>query len=257
LNKERKAHRHADSILHVSEGCALTYMNDLNISSRENIHVITNGFERNQKMIETPDSDTLSFCYTGSYYPNGKRNMRMLFSVISKCVTQGLISVGRIKIHCAGRNVSFLKSQAEEYGLGIVEIGGLVSRREARKIQQKSDMLIVLTWNEEEEQGLITGKFYEYLAMRKPIIALVSGDLPNAEISAMIDDLGVGISCEEANEEQDAKKLMEYLLMQYRRRIKGQELLYDVVAENVNKYDYENLTKHLESICYSLISDQY
>ena len=254
LNKEQKAYKYADSILHVSKGTADTFAKDLNVSRLDKIHVIANGFERKQLIYEKPDSDVLSFSYTGSLYPNGKRSMKLIFVAIADCIKQGLINEGKIRILCAGRNIEILKEQSETYGINVVEICGFVPRQRAQQIQQDSDILIVLTWNEEKGQGIITGKFYEYLSLKKPIIALVSGNLPSAEISSMINDLQVGLSCEEANERTDVDKLKKYILMQYQRKQKGQDLLYKAVDDEVRKYDYVNLTKRLESICNDLVS---
>ena len=44
----------------------------------------------------------------------------------------------------------------------------------------------------------LTGKFYEALQQKKPIVALVDGDKPKSELKTLIDQYRLGICYEEA-----------------------------------------------------------
>ena len=54
----------------------------------------------------------------------------------------------------------------------IIKIHGQVSHEDALKRQKKSQLLLLLNWNDPKEKGVFTGKIFEYLSAQRPIIAL-------------------------------------------------------------------------------------
>jgi len=56
---------------------------------------------------------------------------------------------------------------------GLVEVIGLVGRRQALAYQHVADALLLVDHPRRERASNVPGKCYEYLAMRKPILALV------------------------------------------------------------------------------------
>ena len=76
-----------------------------------------------------------------------------------------------------GYDEGWLERDVERYGLqDIVNVHGLVPREKALKKQREAQILLLLTWNDPTERGVYTGKVFEYLAARRPILSMgISG----------------------------------------------------------------------------------
>ena len=62
---------------------------------------------------------------------------------------------------------------AERFGItNRVSVHPQITHAEALKEQSTSDVLLLMQWNDPKEQGNIPGKFFEYLAARRPILIL-------------------------------------------------------------------------------------
>ena len=73
----------------------------------------------------------------------------------------------------AGKEGDLFLSQAAEYNLhSYVVDHGQLSRLDALRLQQESDICLLATWNTSFEQGALTGKIFEYFMFKKPILAM-------------------------------------------------------------------------------------
>ena len=54
----------------------------------------------------------------------------------------------------------------------IVKIGGKISHEEVLKKQLESDVLLLISWDNEKEKMFIPGKIYEYFALQKPVFSI-------------------------------------------------------------------------------------
>ncbi|MDD2476667.1 MAG: hypothetical protein PHI32_12245 [Dysgonamonadaceae bacterium] len=219
-----------------------------NDKHKKKINVIHNGYEVNPISFSLEKSDyVLRICYTGALY-SGQRDMSLLFETISELINDGKIETEKIEVHYAGRESAELLSQAAPYSLNCIVDHGFIPREDALALQYSSDILLVLSWNTQKDQGILPGKFYEYLAARKPIISIISGDLPNAELSSMVRDISLGIACEYASKQNDIELLKKYILKCYQCRINGEKIPLDPNKEMVEEYRYDNLTRKLEEL---------
>jgi len=251
LRIEKRAHKKSNATFQVSKGTMDDYVNDFKNIELENLHIITNGYEKVNKSLKNFSSEKLIFSYTGSLYSGGKRSFKILSEVIKQCAEEGTIDIDKVIIKYAGNSTEELNKQIKEFGIDIFENYGSVSRERAIEIQNESDILILLTWNTKNEKGVITGKFYEYLIAHKPIICLISGNEPNSELSLLIRETNVGISCEEINYNLEFKMLKNYLIGQYNNKMLYGSVKYEGNNKEIDKYDYKNIVDKVESICKS------
>ena len=106
--------------------------------------------------------------YTGALYA-GRRDPTPLFSAISSCVELR----ESVSIEFYGSKSDFLEDLIERFDLrGVVKFGGTLSRSEAIAQQSSADVLLLLTWNDPRENGILTGKLFEYIGARKPILLI-------------------------------------------------------------------------------------
>ncbi|MBR0535322.1 MAG: glycosyltransferase [Clostridia bacterium] len=235
--------KHADKIVCVSKGIADGIVAEIPHSGKT-IEIITNGYDKDdvtENSIQVNfDKSKINFVYTGALY-HGKRCVNMLASVLKKLIDDGRIQPDSFAFHYAGADFPELISQLSEYGLQETAVDhGFVSREESIALQKNGSALLLLTWNEKNYQGVVPGKLFEYMSMGNvPIIALVTGDVVNSEVTVFVREAGAGCACEEAAP-PDMKALEAFV-----------EKLFSGEASqqcSTDKFDYKNISKRYSDI---------
>lgn len=79
----------------------------------------------------------------------------------------------QIEVFFYGPPEDWMKQEIEKYDLkGIIFDCGLVSRDIALLKQKESQLLLILQWDHPSEIGVYTGKLFDYLAAKRPILAI-------------------------------------------------------------------------------------
>lgn len=134
--------------------------------------VILNGFDAADFPIQRPDDvdddDVLRIVYTGLIY-QGQRDPTPLFKAMA------LLDPGyrrRVRVHFYGRMLPEVMVLARRFGIeDMVRCFDPVPYMESLKLQRGADVLLLLLWNDPREHGVFTGKLFEYLGARRPILA--------------------------------------------------------------------------------------
>lgn len=207
------------------------------------IYTIENGFEPLENAECRKTDGDLKIGYTGSLY-NGLRKIDVLFQVIQQIEEEEKIKLP-IKFYYCGTDGDEIKKKAKMYQVENHVINyGVLPKEKSLELQENCDVLCVLSWNTKHEKGVLTGKFAEYIRLRKPILTIVSGDIPNSELSARNDKLAVGFSFEYIRED-DFLKLRVWLTDMMDRKAKG--LKMPTISENeAQPYSYPEIVKKLE-----------
>lgn len=238
----RRVSKKADVITAVSQGC----LEGLLFEEHPNRVILTNGYDRQDiEHIAYSEATKLTFSYLGTIYPN-YRDLTPLFKVVDELIREDAISTDGLKIFYAGRAAKEFEKQVNLFPLEeIIEISAPIQRYEALKRQLESQILVLASWNNQGNEGVISGKFLEYMMMDRPILALVSGTLPNSQIKEMITAGNLGFCYEEANKEEDEVLLKEYILKQYKCFKEKQSLAFNPDKSFVEQFDYRNIAKQL------------
>jgi glycosyltransferase involved in cell wall biosynthesis len=153
------------------------------------VFTIPNGFDPEEISQETP-TPPFTITYTGQLYW-GKRDPKLLFQALQELIAENKIARQDIRIHFYGPEVYWLDQETQHYGLeGIVRQFGPVSREEAVSKQRTSQILLLLRWDNPDEVGVYTGKLFEYLAAKRPILALGG---PEGVVSDLLAETGAGV----------------------------------------------------------------
>ena len=123
---------------------------------------------------------------------------------------------------------------------------GYVSRAEAARIQCASDVFLVLSWNLKDSQGILTGKFYEGIRAKKPILSIISGDLPGSELYVLNEKYHYGFCYEDCRGEEQFSRLCDYLEKVYNEKLRYGSVRYQVNPELEAAFRYDHLAQQLE-----------
>jgi glycosyltransferase involved in cell wall biosynthesis len=170
---ERILLHRADALTTVSEGLATR----LGARHSRHVTVIRNG-------VDLEDIDALDpspvwpadglfrVVYTGTIYASGQ-DPSPLFRAIREMLEVGEPHIGRLRLVFAGKFQSDLERKLAKAGLaGIAELPGFVTRAQALRMQRDAGALLFLPFVSPVQDGILTGKLFEYLASGTPIISV-------------------------------------------------------------------------------------
>lgn len=142
------------------------------VHSDKKIFCITNGFDKDDfSKVSTKLTNKFTITYTGTLY-NGKRDPSLLFEVVEKLINDRRIEGDLIELRFFGSKEHWLFEEIKRFNLqDIVHVYPSVSREESLKMQKESQILLLLLWNNKDEENILPGKVFEYLGARRPIIA--------------------------------------------------------------------------------------
>lgn len=242
--------KHADCITGISKGICKRVPRKY----RGKVHCLTNGFDWSDRADVKGDRicpSEMVFTYTGSMY-GGIRDLSVFFEAVRELVQKGEMLEERLSFHYAGNRPAFeiFKSQAEPFGLADrCVMHGKLSRKEALELQQGSDILLVASYDyKTQEGGVITGKVYEYMAAKRPVISIMMGDIEHSELTGIVEKTNVGVAYEASSHESDYIKLREYIKKQYQSFVDTGKTQYEPNQKELRKYDYRYLCKRLIKI---------
>ena len=139
--------------------------------------VVLNGFDPSDypQQGNAPAGDGfVTILYTGVIYP-GRQDPSPLFDALQRL---GDLA-SEVKILFYGSYLGIVRELAAQYGVEhLVEVNPPVPYRESLRMQSEADALLLLLWNDQAERGVYTGKLFEYVGARRPILAVgVGGDV--------------------------------------------------------------------------------
>lgn len=250
--------KNADYVTTVSQGCAEMLIDEAKAYGQDlsgKMHVISNGYDaadREKISGFQPQKDKLIFSYCGTIYRSGgkiKNDVSALFEVISNLIHTGIIDRKRIEVRYAGRDADLFGSFAEKYGVPeLVKYYGRISRDESLKLQRESDVALVPVWNNKNEKGILSGKFFETLLTQRNVLCIVTGDAPGSELASLVRELHCGFAYEEVNGDKTGiPELEKWISDIYQEKIADGEVKYhNCCAEE--PYSHQFLAKKFERL---------
>jgi hypothetical protein len=233
--------RSADLLTTISQPLALK----LQALHGDRVAVVRNGFQpvRDAGVIEFPEKFTIS--YTGTIYA-GKQDPNKVLAALSSLIGAGLIGRDCVALNFYGRYDSALQEAIVSHGLVEVAIQqGTLPRAEIRRRQRSSHLLLLLQWEDPDEQGIFPLKFYEYLDSKRPILA--TGGAGSREIADILRETGAGVAV------VGPSKIEQALLAAYEDYLVNGVPAYGGIPEAIAKYSYagcaRQLAEYLEYVC--------
>lgn len=157
----------------------------------QKLYCVTNGFDselfKKYEEIEPAQGDRLIITHAGSLY--GSRNPIALFEAMALAIAAGRIPKEGIRLNLLGSYVRDwgLPEKMDELTLGsVVNLLAAVPHRECLMSMAASHVLLVI---QPESIIQVPAKLYEYMALRRPILALA----PEGAVGDLIREGNLGI----------------------------------------------------------------
>jgi glycosyltransferase involved in cell wall biosynthesis len=238
---ERKTLRDADALVSVSDPWADRLRE---VYPDKSVFSITNGFDADD-FRPKPEALTPNFTitYTGRLY-QGKRNPTPLFEAIHELIQEGVMDRKVVRVRFYGSIEPWLPALVQSFGLeDVVEIAGSVSRDEALRRQRESQALLMLCWSDLRETGQHTGKVFEYLGARRPVLA-VGGS--RGVVSDLLEETRTGVH---ARAKDELKDTLRTWYAEYRQTGR---ILYRGDERKVHAYTHEEMAAKFADVLESV-----
>lgn len=188
LAMEQEVFKYADAITIVSP----TWKKDLESIGAKNVSVLPWGYDQDDFEIlkNIPDE---KFTITHIGILGSDRNPRVLLRAI-KIVAAALPDfLSDLQLQLVGLVDTEIKNDVKAAGLqGNVVFTGTVNRTEALQMANNSQVLLLVLNQQDNAEGRVPGKFFEYLGARKPILCLGP---KQSDVSAMLTKTKSGHNC--------------------------------------------------------------
>ncbi|QED36848.1 glycosyltransferase family 4 protein [Antarcticibacterium arcticum] len=209
---------------------------EFELITRVPITVITNGFD-----IDRPTSQVLDKTFTISHIGSllSGRNPQNLWNVLHELVEENPDFANDLRLKLVGAVSEEVLDSIKNSGLekNLDQIG-YVAHREALMLQNRAQVLLLIEIDSVETRGIIPGKLFEYLASKRPILALGP---EKWDVERILYETGSGNFFN-----YSAKDELKYRIMAYYKLYK-QDLLSSE-SKNIEKYSRRSLTGKLADL---------
>jgi len=235
---DRRTLKEADAVVTISRPLA-EQLKSFHISLWDRTHVITNGFDPDDFSDLTPSpAGKFVITYTGSVY-GGARDPSLLFEAVSALIREKEIDRARFAINFYGSGMA-PALLAKRYRLeDVVEVFEHLPRAGVLQAQVNSNVLLVIQWNPRAAAGAYTGKIFEYLGARRPILAIAPTE---SVISELLRNTRAGIASIEVS------RLKEVIRDWYREYIARGTVQFIGREDEIRRFSYRNKTRELAAV---------
>lgn len=248
--KRARQHRYerlADAVTIVSEDSLGKFLCDG--VTRDKITCIPNGYDPEDFPTSArearPSDGIFRIFYAGTLYA-GKRDFTVMFKALAELAAEGAIDPDRIRVEYAGNEWHVMESFAEKHGLARICVNyGYIPRTRVMELLARADCTAVSSHNTKTDQGVVTGKVFEQLLMEKPIITVISGDVPGSELGKIVRRCNAGIVYEQPSDAADYPALKQWLKQTYDEKMETGQVRSTLDPARREQYSYEHISKRL------------
>jgi glycosyltransferase involved in cell wall biosynthesis len=206
--------------------------------------VITNGFDTADKIEGDVEMDQkFTIAHFGTV--NKARNPELLWQVLTDIVSENPSFAKDLELKFVGRLDQSARESIQKYDLEkyLTKIDFLPHKEVLLK-QRQSQVLLLLINQTHNAGGILTGKFFEYLAAERPIVAIGP---PSGDVADILNTSKAGRIIDFTD-----KKALKECLLDYYQKFKDNQLT--VNSAGINKYSRFELTRRLAEIINELTS---
>lgn len=207
--------------------------------------VIPNGFNPEHTFpIPYRKNPQFTLTYTGSLY--GKRNPQPLIDAITQLIVAQKIDRNQLLLQIIGRVGEDIRQQLSSANFSV-KIVPYVPFAESIHYIQHSELLILLVDESPHACDIVPGKLFEYIAVKRPILAIGP---QQSEVGEILNITGTGKIFPPTN----ISLIADYIYEIYQRWQNGtmERLIAQMNDAEIQKYNRRLLTKKLASLLSTL-----
>lgn len=205
-----------------------------------NAVTITNGFDQNEIKQEHHQFNSGKFTISYIGVLEQLRNPTILWQILAEMVTENKDFSKNLELRFAGRIDQKILEEITNLKLDqYVTNLGYLSHRDSVTEMQKSNLLLITNFPDENSKGIIPGKIFEYLAAGNPILSFGP---KNADAQRILEETKSGQHFEYSEKEATKKYIYETY-----ESWRNQDFCRTDSPETL-KYSRRNLTKQLAQI---------
>ena len=220
LNYEKRVIEKSDKLVVVSDSIKQLLLNKSNLVKESKIHIIPNGFDDDDFLVSSKNN-----------------NSKFLLSYVGTITKDYPLDSIKKSISNLNINLEFTGKADEPTKLLLNEVASFnnhVNHKESINLLLASDMLLLVIPKISNNKGILTGKLFEYLGARKPILCIGPTDGDAAKI---IEECKAGKTFDYSDENGIYDFIETYM---------SNEFIFE--NKNYLKYSRRNLTKNLSKI---------
>lgn len=200
------------------------------------VTVITNGHDCNNFGEVTLDKE-FSISHIGSLL--SARNPTNLWRVLKELIKTNDSFRKNLKLRLVGAVSEVVLESIKEYGLETyTEVLGYLTHQEALKIQRNSQVLLLVEIDSEETRGIIPGKLFEYIAAKRPILAVGP---EKWDVQRILHETGSGNQFTYRDNDELKNRILAYFQLYERNELNSN-------SKNIDRYSRRNLTAKLAAV---------
>lgn len=204
------------------------------------VAVVTNGYDPEDAVSFVPDT-RFSIAHIGSLL--SRRNPEILWQALSELAAENREFEKSLEIKLAGAVSDTVLESLKKYNLfRLTRLFGYVSHQEAVRLQHESRVLLLVEIDSPETRAILPGKLFEYLAARRPIIALGPKD---SDIKKIIEDTESGKFFTPREKDQ-----LKTVLLGYFEAFQNDTL--HLLSKNIEKYSRREVSREMSRLILSL-----
>lgn len=222
---ERAVVREASAVVVVTEGMRAEYA----ALRGSEVHLIPNGYDPADfvGVAPKPSDGVFRLLHLGSL--NDDRNPSLLWEAIAALRDGGRIRPDELQVHLVGVVGEGVKASVQAYGVGeYVQLQGYVAHREVPRLLTSATALLLVINSSANSKGILTGKLFEYLASRRPIVCLGPTD---GDAAVLLRDTQAGVTFSDGSSAQ----LASYILESIRLAKEGQYACHSLGIERYSR----------------------
>lgn len=209
---------------------------------KNDVTVITNGFDKESTSSNEIKLDkNFTICHIGQLPHNS--NAKNLWRVLKEICEENSSFKSDLQINLIGNVSEVVIKDIAEFGLSNkLVLKSYIPHNEAIEFQKKSQVLLLLIPQSEGAEGIITGKFFEYLMAKRPILAIAPS---NGDLANIIEETKAGFVVDF----EDSETLKKSILTLYEDYKSG---TLECQSINIEQFHRKQLTKQVSKIIHEI-----
>lgn len=202
-----------------------------------NCKVISNGFDDDGIDVSSELDSLFTLTHIGML--NADRNPHIFWKIIREILDENPEFEFKLKINLIGKVADEVKESIREYDIEkYISYTNYIPHNSVLKHQKKSQVLLLFINQVPQAKGIITGKVFEYLQAKRPILALAPID---GDLATIINKTKAG-QVIAFNDELSLKKvILDYFEFYLKNNLQ-------VNSHNTSIYHRKNLTSQLAEL---------